>query len=70
MMDPVTLMLAFTAVQTLSRLVEAMAQRWTLRGRAELVEAVAQLPAGGEVIERDAGGAGWQVRRVSRGRRR
>lgn len=61
MMDPVTVVLSFTAAQVLIRLAEALAQRWTLGGRAELIRVVAQLPAGVKVADRDAQGAGWLV---------
>jgi hypothetical protein len=74
MMDPVTLLLAITAGQILTRLTDAVVDRLTLHGRAEITRAAATLPAGVELDGRDRERAGvvtgWTVRhRHPRGRR-
>lgn len=64
MMDPVTLVLVVTCVQGFTRLVDAFANRLTMRARAELARAVAAMPQGVEVTDQTAEGTGWVVRRT------
>jgi hypothetical protein len=62
MVDPLTLGLAGAAVGAGLRLADATAEWLTLRGRAGLVRAVVQLPAGTQIAGVRRDGTRWTVR--------
>ena len=64
MMDPVTLVLLGAGAQTAAQLVAALGRWLTLRARAELTRAAANLPTGVQVSARDTSGR-WAARRVT-----
>lgn len=65
-MDPVMLLLLVTCAQGVTRLADALCQWLVLRARSELARAVAVVPPGVELADRDRNGASWLVRRTYR----
>lgn len=70
MVDPLTLGAAGAAAVALWKLTDAGAEWLTLRGRAELVRAAAELPPGAQVSATRRDGTGWLAQVPAPGERR
>ena len=60
--DPVMIVIAAACARSMTRLVEALAQRIVLWAKIALIRAAASAPPGIDIIEQDHRGRSWRIR--------